>query len=319
MADAVLKVVFAGPFVSIQDGGRHGLMRYGVPRSGPMDRLSFATANLALGNDADATGVEISVGGLTLDCIKGEIGFATTGGGFVTMRDGQMMPSWRTDTIRAGQRLVIRPGQWGSWAYLALAGRLITREWLGSAATHVLSGHGGGCLAAGQHLRIEAARPTPPRDLPMPVQARPLSQLHVVMGPQDHFFDAQARAKFLAGPWQLTGSYDRMGMRLAGPTILPGTKLDMPSEGIHRGAVQIAGDGVPVVLAADHQTTGGYPKIATVLDADLDGFVQGRPHDWVQFSSVTPAEAISIAHTRQRAVSRYLDGIRREATGQAGP
>lgn len=315
MAQAVLKVAFAGPFVSVQDGGRPGLMRFGVPRSGPMDRLGFATANLALGNPVDAAGIEVSAGGLTLDCIAGEVGFAVAGGGFALDLNGRTLPGWHVDMIRAGQRLVIRPGRWGAWANLAFAGRLVAPLWLGSAATHVLSGHGGGRIMTGQELRIEAPRPMPARDLPLPVLARPRGRVHVVMGPQDHFFDAAARADFLAGPWQLSSAYDRMGMRLSGPVIRPSARLDMPSEGIHRGAVQIAGDGVPVVLGADHQTTGGYPKLATVLDADLDAFVQGRPQDWIGFNAVSPAEAVAIARTRQLAVARYLDGIRREAGG----
>lgn len=312
---AVLKVAFAGPHVSVQDGGRPGLMRFGVPASGPMDRLGLAAANLALGNPAGATGIEVSAGGLILDCIEGALGIAIAGGGFLTVLDGQAAPAWRVAMLAAGQRLTIRPGRWGAWTNLAFAGQLQAPEWLGSRATHALSGFGGGRIATGQQLEIRAPRSATPRDLPLPVLARPRGRVHVVMGPQDHFFDAQARTDFLAAPWRLSNAYDRMGMRLSGPAIRPSARLDMPSEGIHRGAVQIAGDGVPVVLGADHQTTGGYPKIATVLDADLDAFVQGRPGDPVTFAAVTPAEAVAIARTRQMAVARYLDGIRREAGG----
>lgn len=313
MSRAVLKVVFAGPYVSIQDGGRRGYMRFGVPRSGPMDRLGFAAANLALGNDPGAAGVEVSAGGLTLECVEGSVGFAVAGGGFQAGLAGDGGSSWRVAVIEAGQRLVIRPGRWGAWTNLAFAGRLLAREWLGSSATHALSGFGGGRVASGQRLEIEQPRTSRPRDLPLPVLARFTGLAHVVMGPQDHFFDAAAREAFLDGGWSLTNAYDRMGMRLAGPVILPGAVLDMPSEGIMRGAVQIAGDGVPVVMQADHGTTGGYPKIATVLDADLDAFVQGRPKQPVRFQPVTPAGAVAIARTRHAAIDRYLAGIRREA------
>ncbi len=315
MSRAVLKVVFAGPYVSIQDGGRQGYMRFGVPRSGPMDRLGFATANLALGNDPAAAGIEVSAGGLTLECVEGAVGLAVAGGGFLTELAGQTAPGWRVATIEAGQRLVIRPGRWGAWTNLAFAGRLAAREWLGSAATHALSGFGGGRVATGQRLEIEDARAVAPRDLPLPVLARFTGLAHVVMGPQDHFFDAAAREAFLHGDWSLSNAYDRMGMRLSGPVIKPAAALDMPSEGIMRGAVQVAGDGVPVVMQADHGTTGGYPKIATVLDSDLDAFVQGRPRQPVHFRLVTPAQAVAIARTRHAAVARYLAGIRREAGG----
>lgn len=314
---AVLKVVFAGPYVSVQDGGRQGMMRFGVPRSGPMDRLGFTAANLALGNDADAAGVEVSAGGITLECVEGTLGFAVAGGGFLTqVSDGGAVPwqpSWWRGVIQAGQRLIIRPGRWGAWTNLAFAGQLLADEWLGARATHVLSGFGGGDVVTGQKLVIEAPRPATPLAIPCPVLARPRGLAHVVMGPQDGFFSAEARADFLNSSWRLTNAYDRMGMRLAGPEIAPGAVLDMPSEGIMRGAVQVAGDGVPVVLQADHQTTGGYPKIATVIDADLDAFVQGRPGDAVNFKAITPDEAIAIARTRHQAVTRYLDGIRRVA------
>ena len=315
MSRAVLKVVFAGPYVSIQDGGRRGYMRFGVPRSGPMDRLGFATANLALGNDPAAAGIEISAGGLTLECVEGAVGFAVAGGGFLTALGGETAPGWRVAVIEAGQRLVIRPGRWGAWTNLTFAGRLAATDWLGTAATHALSGFGGGRVVTGQRLEVEEARTVPARDLPLPVLARFTGRAHVVMGPQDHFFDAAARAAFLNGDWSLSNAYDRMGMRLAGPVIKPAAALDMPSEGIMRGAVQVAGDGVPVVMQADHGTTGGYPKIATVLDADLDAFVQGRPRQPVRFLPVTPAQATAIARTRHAAVARYLAGIRREAPG----
>lgn len=317
----VLKVVFAGPYVSVQDGGRRGMMRFGVPRSGPMDRLGFAAANLALGNSEDAAGIEVSAGGITLECTEGALGLAIAGGGFLTRISdgasegdaGPWHPSWWRGTIRTGQRLVIRPGRWGAWTNLAFAGRLVADEWLGAKATHVLSGFGGGDVVTGQELVIEAPRPATPGAIPCPVLARPRGIAHVVMGPQDGFFDAGARDVFLGTGWRLTSAYDRMGMRLAGPEIAPGAVLDMPSEGIMRGAVQVAGDGVPVVLQADHQTTGGYPKIATVIDADLDAFVQGRPGDVIRFKEVTPDEAVAIARSRHQAVTRYLDGIRRMA------
>ena len=131
------------------------------------------------------------------------------------------------------------------------------------------------------------------------------------MGPQDRFFDAAAMAALLGEPFRLSDSYDRMGVRLRGPSLTPVARLDMPSEPVARGSVQVAGDGVATVLLADHQTTGGYPKIATVLGDDLDGFAQLRPRDLVRFVAVTPAQAVVLA--RQHAVLRakVLAGVAR--------
>lgn len=311
MTDATLSVGFAGPHVSIQDGGRPGLMRFGVPGSGPLDRLSFAAANIALGNPADAPAIEVSLGGLTLDCLSGTVGFAVAGGGFILEHGAARRGSWTVAALGAGERLVIRPGHWGSWCYLAFAGALDCPRWLGSAATHVLSGFGGGRLAAGQTLTIRDAARREDRAgaIPCPVAARPRHAARVTIGPQERFFDAGTLARFLAGPWAVTDARDRMGVRLAGPGVAPAAALDMPSEPVLRGSVQVAGDGVASVLLADHQTTGGYPKIATVLDCDLDALAQLRPRDPLRFVPVTPAEAVAIARQSDLAGRRYRAGL----------
>ena len=309
MSGAELLVRFAGPHASVQDGGRPGMMRYGVPGSGPLDRLAFAAANLALGNPPGAPGIEVSLGGLVLDCLSGSLGLAVAGGGFITDHAGRRGGSWQVATLHAGERLAIRPGHWGSWCYLAFAGSLECGEWLGSASTHALSGLGGGRIATGQRLRIRDAQPRPRRAIPCPVIARPRATLRVTMGPQQRFFAPRTVADFLAGPWRMTDAWDRMGVRLAGPAIAPQAALDIPSEPILRGSVQVAGDGVATVLLADHQTTGGYPKIATVLDCDLDAFVQLRPRAGLTFQPVGPRQAVRIARSASVAARTYLKAL----------
>ena len=308
MTEAVFKVVFAGPLVSVQDAGRHGLMRFGVPASGPMDRTAFAIANRALGNPAGAAGLEVSMGGLMLECIAGACSLGVAGGGFIVACGDAKLGSWTTLPIRAGQRVTIRPGPWGSWACLAFAGQLAATDWLGSAATHTLSGFGGGKLAAGQVITVTGAAllADAPQPLPCPVWARPRHLLHVTLGPQDRYFSAETIADFLTQPFHITTAYDRMGMRLRGPTLAPEAALGIPSEPILRGSVQVSGDGVATVLLADHQTTGGYPKIATVLSNDLDGFVQLRPNDAMRFQAVSAAQAVALARSRARAIRDYM-------------
>lgn len=305
MADAIFRTVFAGPHASIQDGGRPGLMRFGVPASGAMDRKALALANLALGKDADAAAIEISMGGLVLDCLSGATTLAIAGGGFIVERDGTRLGSWSTLPIKAGQKLTIRPGPWGSWTYLAFAGNLTAKQWLGSAATHALSGFGGGKLTTGQEIAVTET--TQHGDaigaIACPVWARPRQKLHVVLGPQDRFFSAEAINALLTEPFHVTSAYDRMGLRLRGPSLAPKAALSIPSEAILRGSVQVSGDGVPTVLLADHQTTGGYPKIAAILSDDLDGFVQLRTNDAVAFRAVTAAQAVQLARTRAAAVA----------------
>ena len=310
MTGAQLHVVKAGPMVTIQDVGRPDLMRYGVPASGPMDRLAFAVANAALGNPTGAPAIEISLGGLTLSCEGAPVGFAVAGGGFIVERGGEKAGSWHCATVMPGETLTIRPGPWGSWCYLALPGGVKAPHWLGSAATHAVSGLGGGRILPGQVLIPEtSAEPVQRCAITCPLTARPRPQVHVTLGPQDRFFDAEALDLLRNGPWRMTTAWDRMGVRLDGPALQPNAPLDMPSGPVTRGAIQVAGDGVATILLADHQTTGGYPRIATVLDCDLDGLMQLRPRDRLAFPPVTPEQAITIARRAAKGAARYLAGL----------
>jgi biotin-dependent carboxylase-like uncharacterized protein len=307
MAFARLRVVQAGPLITLQDAGRPGFLRFGVPASGPMDRQSHAIANASIGNDPRATAIEVSLGGLVLDCLEGELTLAVAGGGFQVLVDERALGAWRAFRVCAGERITIRPGFWGSWTYLAVAGQLVAPEWLGSRATLALSDLGGGKLVAGQEIRIEDAALREERHgaITCPADARPRHHLHVVLGPQNRRFSRETISRFLSDTFAVTTANDRMGMRLAGPSLAPKAALDIPSEGILRGSVQVSGEGVATILLADHQTTGGYPKIATILSGDLDGFVQLRPRDSLRFSAITPEDAVRMARLRAEMGARY--------------
>ncbi|HEY8381218.1 MAG TPA: biotin-dependent carboxyltransferase family protein [Microvirga sp.] len=313
MSRAVFRVEQVGPLTTIQDRGRPGSMRYGVPNSGPMDRASFAIAQAALGNPPEAAAIEVSLGGLALACLEGEVTFAQAGGGFRLEVDGAPREAWSVSRIRAGQRLVVKPGFWGSWTYLAFAGVIEAPRWLGSQATHALSGFGGGRLAVGQEVVIAEARLRPGHEgsLPLPVTARPRPTIRVVLGPQDRFFAPETVAAFLDQSYVLTTDYDRMGVRLKGPPLPIAVPLDMPSEALVRGSVQVPGHGDPIVLLADHQSTGGYPKIATLASVDQDGFVQLRPRQTIQFRAITPEAAVAALRTGRLTLEGYLGMLER--------
>lgn len=303
MSLARLRVAFAGPHVTIQDAGRPRALRYGVTAAGPMDRASYALANAALGNAPGAPAIEVSLGGVAVEALEGAVAVAVVGGGFRVALDGKTLPGWTTARLEPGHRLTIRPGPWGSWTYLAFAGRLRAREWLGSAATHAMSNLGGGAVVAEQILEVEAV-PLPgfaSANLGAP-DGPPTGALRVVLGPQDRHFAAATIAALFAEPFRLTDAYDRMGVRLAGPDLKPASALDMPSEALLRGSIQVAGDGVATILLADHQTTGGYPKIATLVGPDVDRLAQRRAGDAIRFAQVTPRQAVEIA--RAEAESR---------------
>ena len=308
MTLAKLAIVHAGPQVSLQDQGRLGKLRYGVPASGPMDRFAFSIANLALGNPADSTAIEVSLGGLAMRCIDRPVSFAVAGGDFQVFIDKTPLPAWCVATMQSGETLSIRPGRWGSWCYLSFAGHLHSNLWLGSASTHGSSGLGGGLLVAGDNIEIEHVETRPDRiaRLICPVSARPRHSIRVVLGPQSQFFGSDTRQTLLSQPFTLTDAYDRMGVRLSGPALRIDANLDMPSQPIVRGSIQVAGDGVATVLLADHQTTGGYPKIATILSDDLDGFVQLRSRDQVCFKTIDAKSAVAATRTRHKSRSDYL-------------
>ena len=302
---ARLRIEAAGPLTSVQDAGRRGAMRFGVPRSGPIDRLAFAAA-LAAAQPDEGTALELSLGGLTLTCLEGEIGFALCGAGFTAGIDGRPLGSWCRAALAPGQRLRLRQGG-GNWAYLAFAGSTTAPPWLGSRATHALSGLGGGMVRAGDVLEFHAARTLASAALQAPAPAPFTAPIGIVIGPQERFFAADALESLCAEPFIASATFDRMGRVLDGPT-LPPLRLDMPSEPALPGCLQMTGDGRMTMLMADHQTTGGYPKIATVIGADIDRLAQLESGTAFHFEAVPVEEAVC---RRKIVAARQSDTLRR--------
>lgn len=286
----------AGPLTTIQDRGRAGAMRFGVPPSGPVDRLAFAAA-MQRTAAPDGWAFELSHGGCTIACSEGEIGFALCGGGFLADLDGDEPQPWRQGTLRASQRLRIRAGS-GNWAYLAFAGEHAPQRWLGSSATHASSGLGGGLITAGAPFDFTAARPLTPSNLPLPPQAE--GPIAIVLGPQDRHFPPAALDQLAQATFTASARFDRMGRVLGGPALVP-SSIAMPSEPALRGCLQADGEGSLTVLLADHQTTSGYPKIATVIGADVDRLAQLPSGQPFRFEAVSAQDAL--ARTRAAAAA----------------
>lgn len=310
MARCVLMVEQAGPLSTLQDEGRRGHLRHGVTWSGPIDRAAFAAVQAALGNPAGSPAVELSHGGITLRCVEGEASFALTGGDFTARVEGAAAAGWTTGVLRAGQRLLIRDGGASNWAVLGFAGAIECPKWLGSAATLALVGLGGGRLVAGDRLVIEARLPGEARPLPLPSVAR--GPIRVVMGPQADFFPAEAQEALLDQEFSIAPAFDRMGIVLAGPALVP-SAVTMLSAPLLRGAVQVNGAGTATILLADHQTTAGYPRIATVIGADLDRLAQLRPGTKLRFAAVTVEAAVAAARAAAKAQATWLAAV---AAGQ---
>jgi len=309
--NAVFRVDFAGPSISIQDRGRSGFLRFGVTESGPMDRVAFTILRHALEESESFRALEVSAGGLVLTCVSGNVTAGIVGGDFDIRIEGEARPGWAVFPLRKGQRLAIRPGPSGSWCYLGFAGEVVGPDWLGSRAAHLASGLCGQALRAGEALTVAETRLRPDlhATFPAPRFACFDGQVRVVIGPQEHCFTSKALEAFTTQSFRLTQDYDRMGMRLRGPDLTPKDALSIPSEALSRGSIQVPGHGDPLILMADHQTTGGYPKIATVVSADQDRIAQARPGDRFRFEPVSVERAISIARKAQRGISTYIEGL----------
>ena len=310
MSDVEFSISFAGPLVTFQDIGRPGNMRYGVSASGPMDIVSFEAANAVLGNDTKQTAIEISLGGLILQCHEGSITLAITGGDFLIEYQGQKISSWTVLTLQKGERLSVRAGKSGSWAYLAFSGKLNVKDWLNSSSTHSTSGFGGGVLKTGQKFTLTDASNQANRIGPiLKPNFNTNDLIHAVLGPQDQYFMNTAIKIFSDSIFKVSDNYDRMGMQLTGPKLELKSALSIPSEPVVKGSIQVSGDGIPTILLADHQTTGGYPKIATIISSDINRLVQFRSNQSVKFVLINSNEALQKTRKFLDMKEKYLQKI----------
>ena len=322
---SALRILRAGPGLTIQDGGRMGYLRFGVTPAGPMDWIAARTANVALGNDPAAACLEVSAGGVELTAEDGPVRIACCGGDFQWSRDGAALPAAAQLTLQPGQKLSARAGSAAAWTYLAVSGGLDTPVTMGSRATHARSAIGGldgGMLRDGALLGV--AEPSPASDEAFAIEAPWLAQadgpIRLVLGPQDDYFSEAGLANLLGGAFRLTPAADRMAYRLEGPRIEHSKGFNIVSDGIAMGAIQVPGDGQPLILMADRQPTGGYPKVAHVIRADIGRLAQMRPGVEIRFASVDVDEARALLLAAEDAVldaASWLVPLRRAVTTEA--
>ena len=308
---SALVIGAAGPGVTLQDAGRRGSLRFGVTPAGPMDERAFAAANLAVGAAPGAAAIEVSLGGLELTAAGETIGLAIAGGEFDIRLDGVMLPAACALALEPGARLTIRAGRGGAWCYVAVAGRIDLPAALGSLATHTRSRMGG---VAGRGLRAGDSLPladlaSPPREL-LSIEASWLAPggepIRALLGPQADYFTEGAIGEFLSARWRLSPRSDRMAYRLEGPRLAHAKGHDIVSDGVALGAIQVPGDGAPLVLMADRQPTGGYPKIANVIGADIGRLAQRRPGEGFSFRAVSIEEAVAARRASSEAIAAGL-------------
>lgn len=300
-----------GLLTTVQDLGRHGYQRVGIPPSGPLDRVAFVVANRLVGNPDGAAALECTLRGPTLEVRRAGL-VAVTGADMGLTVNGQEAPAWTALAVRPGDLLAFRMAQSGCRAYLAVAGGLDTPVALGSRATYLrgrLGGLDGRALRKGDGLVAAPMPPgaTSPEGRAVAPARRPVYpaevECRVILGPQDDRFTPAGIAAFLDGRYEVTPQADRMGYRLQGPAIAHARGHDIVSDGIPLGGIQVPGEGQPIVLLVDRQTTGGYTKIATMISVDIGRIGQTRPGQHVRFRSVTLGEA----HAALAAERAWLD------------
>jgi KipI family sensor histidine kinase inhibitor len=294
-ADPALEIVAGGLQTLVQDLGRWGYARYGVPRSGPMDPFAARAATCLVGNGPDAAGLEITFGGPTIR-FRRECLIAVTGADLSPSVDGAAVPGWTAQTVAAGAVLKFGRRRAGLRAYLAVAGGLAVPPVLGSRATYLRGGFGGlagRALAAGDRLDVGLAAPDASRRAGCSLAAeqrpayRPDPTVRVLLGPHDDRFPMEAIEQLLSTAYAVAPDSDRMGYRLAGPRLARREPADLVSGGMSLGGIQVPGDGQPIILLSDHQTTGGYPLLATVIQADLPLVAQLAPGQSLRFKAVS--------------------------------
>lgn len=304
----MIAVAAPGLLTTVQDEGRPGFRRFGVPASGPLDPVGHALANLLAGNAPGAAALEMTLlGGAFRFGDDAWVGVA--GAEMQPTLDGAPVATWSGFRVPAGGVLRFSGAAQGARCYLAVRGGIDVPPFLGSRSTclraHV-GGHEGRALVAGDALPVArvpgSAVDGAPRRLPgrlVPRLDRELC-LRVLLGPQDDRFPADTVATFLASAYSVTDRNDRMGYQLEGPVLRHARGADIVSDALLPGAVQVPASGAPMVMTADCPTVGGYAKIATVIGADLWRLGQARRGDAVRFEPCSMAGAVAALRRERR-------------------
>lgn len=319
---AALRAIAPGPYVTIQDAGRRGWRRFGVPVSGAMDQPALVAANVLVGNPPDTAAVEFAHVGGTWEIAAETCRIAVTGGAFAVSADGVPLAPWQSHTLRHGQRLMLGGSRDAVWGYLAVAQGFDLAPQLGSCATHLRSGLGGIAgrrVVEGDVLTLRVARAPDGPEHRVIAPGRASGPVRVVLGPQDDFFAPETVEEFLATSWRVSHRGDRMGTWLDGPPLTHANGYNVLSDGLVPGCIEVPGAGQPVVLLMDCQTIGGFPKLATIITADLPHFVQCRPGSLVSFAAVEIDAAQSLYHACQAAIAELGQTVEEVAEPAARP
>lgn len=314
----ILKVITPGFHTTVQDEGRRGFQHVGVPVSGALDRYGFMLANALAGNAQNAACLEIIGSGPELEVVGASVRLALVGSGGgleISGRENPFVRSGQTTRLTKGETVRVRLGGDVFCSYLAVEGGFDVPLCLNSRSTYTRAGFGG---LSGRQLRSGDALhgsidDVTARDEITLSEQRDLrfdQPIRVVLGPQDNYFTEDAIREFLSGIYTITPASDRMGFRLAGPVLAHKSDYNIVSDGIVAGSIQVPGSKLPIVLMADAQTTGGYPKIATVISADLPQLGVRGAGRTVKFQAVSREEAEAIHRAEHQKILNIIQDIK---------
>ncbi|NVZ71705.1 biotin-dependent carboxyltransferase family protein [Pseudomonas costantinii] len=301
-----IKVIRPGLFSSFQDTGRVGFQHWGVPVNGAMDQDAHALANLLVGNPTTAATLEMTIQGPVL-CFQAKALIALAGADLGANLDGAALKPGHAVCVKPGAVLRFEKREYGARAYLAVSGGYLLQPVMNSRSTYSRGGFGGQfgrALSVGDVIPICSSFANPPRlNIPAGLLfAAPINpvSIRVLHGREWADFSETARHDFLNEPYQLTAASDRMGYRLDGAALDLAQPKQLLSESVAFGTVQVPAGGQPIVLMADRQTTGGYPRIAQVASVDLPKLAQLMPGDGIRFSLIDlrTAQALFVARMR---------------------
>ena len=301
----MIEIITPGLLTTVQDFGRVGVMKNGFTQNGAMDRYSMTVANRLCGNCDSAPVLEMTVLGITAKFTQDTV-ICVSGADFGAKINDKPIKRNKAYKINNGDILSMGTAKSGMRAYLAVAGGIVGEYVFGSASTNLkfaFGGHFGKKLQSGDVLSIgTGAFPLGEIDkweIPESEYSKD-AQLRVVLGPQNEMFTNEDIRLFLSQEYEVTAQSDRMGIRLSGEPLKSKNGMDIISDGIVFGSVQVPNSGEPIILMADHQTTGGYAKIATVISVDLPRASQLSAGNTVRFKSVTVEEAEQEAKKQKR-------------------
>jgi biotin-dependent carboxylase-like uncharacterized protein len=312
----MIEILSETPLITVQDQGRYGARRFGVGTAGAMDRLALAAGNLMVGNGIEAAGLEIPMTPFRVK-FHADTAFALTGADAdASLGNRNLLPFW-SSLARAGDTLTLNAARSGATAYLAVAGGFDVPTILGSRSTQLrgeFGGYEGRMLKKGDRLAVgiaPAAGAFAETGVRPPSRALPLGEagtttLRVLPAAEYEYFIEAARANFWSKPWKITPQSNRAGYRLVGPTLELAEPLELRSHGLVPGVIQVPHGGQPIIQLADAATAGGYPKIGTVIEADLWRLGQARLGSDIRFTEVRYEEAVAALDD----IARWLDGVR---------